>query len=333
MATLGTFNPTYIDLQKRLDPNGDIAPVAELLYEYNEVIEDMTWMEGNLPTGHRSTIRTGIPEPAFRKFYGFTQPSKSTTVQVTDNCGMLDDYSVVDKAMADLNNNAASFRLSEDLALIQGFRNKCAESIFYGDETITPEGITGLAPRYNDLSAENADNIIDAGGTGVDNASIWLVCWSPMTVHGIVPKGSAAGLQMKDLGEVTVQDTEGGTNGLMQAYRTYYRWDIGLTVRDWRAVVRIANIDKSELTADASSGANLPQLMFEASELLHEMAGGRCTWYMSRDVKTKLGQQIASGVENSTLEMMDVGGRKVMAVRGWPVRRVDALAADEARVV
>lgn len=333
MAVLDVYNPTLLDLQKRMDPDGSIALVAELLAEYNE-LEDMTWQEGNLPTGHRSTVRTGIPEPSFRKFYGFTTPSKSTTAQVTDDCGMLEEYASVDKALADLNGNTMEFRLSEDMAFIEGFRNKTSENVFLGDQSTTPEGYNGLAARFNDLSAESGDNIIDAGGTGSDNASIWLVCWSPLTCFGIVPKASKIGLQVTDKGQVTEQDTVGGTQGKREVYVTHYRWDQGLVVRDWRYVVRIANIDKSNLTYDAATGANLPRLMFEAQEQIHSLGMGRYAWYMCRDVRTKLRQQLAYGVQNSTLTMADVGGRRVMVFgdEGWPVRRIDALAADEAQI-
>ena len=334
MAALGIQNPTLLDLQKRLDPDGTVSAITELLSENNDVLEDMTWTEGNLPTGHRSTVRTGIPSPSFRKFYGFTQPSKSTTAQITDDCGMLEDYASVDKALAELNGNTMEFRLSEDMAFIEGFRNKTAYNIFLGDQSVTPEGFNGLGPRFNDLSAENGDNIIDGGGTGADNASIWLVCWSPMTAFGIVPKGSKAGLQVTDKGQQTEQDTVGGSQGKREVYVTHYRWDQGMVLKDWRYVVRIANIDKSALTYDAASGANLPKLMFEAQERLQSLGMGRCAWYMNRHVRTKLRQQLAYGVQNSTLMMGDVGGKRVMVFgdEQWPVRRVDQLAADEAQI-
>jgi hypothetical protein len=112
------------------------------------------------------------------------------------------------------------------------------------------------------LTAANGDNIIDGGGSGSDNASIWLICWSPQTLHGIIPKGSRAGIQQRDLGEVTIEDAD-GSNGRMQAFRTHYRWDVGLTVRDWRYAVRIANIDRSGLLITAATGADLNDLMHQ----------------------------------------------------------------------
>ena len=336
MATLSVTNPTLADLAKATDPDGNIADIVEILNETNEILEDMSWQEGNLPTGHRTTIRSGIPAPTWRKMYGGVQPNKAENVQVTDNCGMLEAYGEVDKALADLANNAAAFRLTEDRAHIEGMNQEQASTLFFGDEGTAPEEFTGLAPRYNDLSAANAENIIVGGGAGTDNASIWLVVWGPSTVHGIIPKGSMAGIQSRDLGEVTIEDVD-GNGGRMQAYRSHYRWDCGLSVRDWRYIVRIPNIDKSLLSAvytsgAFASGANLPDLMFQALNRVPSLNMGRAAFYMSRDIQTWIGRQTAAAVQGSTLTTENVGGKIVQSFHGIPMRRCDALSADEALV-
>lgn len=333
MATLSTTNPTLLDLAKQTDPDGKIAAVVEILNETNEILQDMTWLEGNLPTGHRTTIRTGLPTPTWRKLYGSVQPNKGTTAQVTDNCGMLEAYAEVDKALADLNGNTAAFRLSEDRAHIEGMNQEIADTLFYGNESTEPEAFTGFAPRFNSLSASNAENIIVGGGSQTDNASIWLVVWGPNTCHGIVPKGSKAGIQVNDKGQVTVESTD----GRYEAYRTHYRWDAGLSVRDWRYVVRIPNIDKSLLSATwtngaFSSGADLSDLMFQAMTRVPNLAGGRAAFYMSRNVMSFLRRQTSAKTQGSTLTAENVGGQFVERFAGIPLRRCDALAADEALV-
>ena len=333
-------NPTLLDLARRLDPDGSISTIVELMTPVSEVLEDMTWIEGNLVTGNRTTVRTGLPAPTWRKMYGGVQPNKSTTTMITDNCGMLEAYAEVDKALADLNGNTAAFRLSEDMAWIAGLNQTMAQTIFYGNEGTQPEAFTGLAPRFNSLSAPNAENIIDGNGTAGTNNSIWLVYWSPNTVCGIVPKGSTAGIQRRDMGEVTIEDVTGAAGGAtgggrMQAYRTHYRWDGGLTVRDWRSVVRICNIDLATLVKTGATGADLPDLMFQALEVVPSIvaAGARAAFYTSRTVLTYLRRQMANKTSGSTLAIEDVGGKKVMTFQGVPLRRVDALAANEARVV
>lgn len=334
MATLSVLNPTLLDLAKASDPDGKIAAIVEILNETNEVLADMSWVEGNLPTGHRTTIRAGLPTPTWRKLYGGVQPNKATNVQVTDATGMLEAYAEIDKALADLNGNTAAFRLSEDRAHIEGMNQEMAQTIFFGDEGTANEEFTGLAPRFNDLSGPaNADNIIDAAGTGTDNASIWLVVWGPNTCHGIVPKGSSAGLQVTDKGQVTLEDASDGSNtGRMEAYRTHYRWDAGLTVRDWRYIVRICNIDRSLLVADAATGADLADLMFQAQELVPNLSFGRPAFYMDRTLRTFLRRQVSAKVSGSTLTVEQVAGIPVTSFQGTPIRRCDALSGDEARI-
>jgi hypothetical protein len=332
VATLADTHPTLLDLARRTVPDGAIADIVEILNSVNEILDDMVWVEGNLVTGHRTTVRTGLPTPTWRKMYGGVQPTKSKTAQVTDNTGMLEAYAEVDKALADLNGNTASFRLSEDRPHIEGMGQEIAQTVFYGNEGTEPEAFTGLSPRFNALtSATNSDNVIDGGGGGTDNASIWLAVWGPNTGFGIVPKGSKAGLQMEDKGQVTIENID-GAGGRMEAYRSHYRWDAGLTIRDWRYFVRIANVDRSALTVDAATGANLPNLMFEAINRVPNL-NGRAAWYMDRDLTTKLGQQSALLTKNSTLTSENTGGRIVTSWNGIPIRRVDTLSPDESLVL
>lgn len=331
MAVLGTSNPTLADLAKVTDPDGSIADVVEILNATNEILLDMTFLEGNLTTGHRTSIRSGLPTPTWRKLYGGVQPTKSRAVQVTDNTGMMEDYSEVDKALVDMAGNPAAYRLQEDRPHIEGMNQEFASTLFYGDESTAPEEFTGLAARYNSLSAENGDNIISGGGSGSDNASIWLICWGPNTCHGIIPKGSKAGIQQRDLGEVTLENAD-GNNGRMQAYRTHYRWDVGLSVRDWRYVVRIANIDRSLLTSDISTGADLNDLMHQAWTELPSTSAGRCAWYMDKQVMSFLRRQTSNAVQNSTLSIDMVGGTMQTSWGGIPIRRCDALRTNEATV-
>ncbi len=335
MSALSTLNPTLLDLANSIDPKGQQAIVAEILTQQNPALTHMSVMEGNLITGHKHTIRTGLPEATWRKLYGGVLPSKGTLASITDNCGMLEAYSEIDAALLRLAPNPQAFRLNEDRAHIEGMGQTMARTLFYGNEGSQPEAFTGFAPRYNSLSAANAENIIDGGGTGDDNASIYLVIWGPMTCFGIVPRGSSAGIRVSDKGIVTVEDVSNGSNtGRAEMARTHYAWDLGLAVRDWRAVVRIPNIDRSALVRTAASGADLTDLMFSASERLMEIPGGhRACWYMDRSILTMLRKQVSYLTKESSLGYADVGGKKIQAFQDIPIFRTDALKADEARVV
>jgi hypothetical protein len=329
MALLPVSNPTMADVAKRLDPDGKIDTIVELLESTNEILTDLTMVEGNLPTGHRTTVRTGLPVPTWRRMYGGVQPGRSTTAQITDNAGMLEAYAEIDKALADLNGNEAAFRLSEDSAHIEGISQEMASKVFYGNEGVQPEAFTGLAPRFNSLSAQNADNIINAAGVGADNTSIWLCVWGPNTGFGFYPKGSQAGLKMEDKGQVTIENVD-GAGGRMEGYRTHYRWDLGLCVRDWRYFVRIANIDVSDLNTIANT-KNLINWMVMAAERIPSFGKGRAAFYVNRTIREKLRLGILERVA-SNLSWETVSGKRVMTFDDIPVRRTDALINAEAVV-
>lgn len=328
-AVLSVIHPTLLDVAKRMDPGGLIDRIVEILNQTNDILTDMVFIEGNLATGHRSTIRSGLPAATWRKLYGGVQPTKSRTVQVVDSLGMLEDYAEVDKALADLNGNTAAFRLSENRAHIEGMSQEMAQTVFYGDQSTAPEEFTGLAPRFNDVAAENALNIIDAGGAGNDNTSIWLVVWGENTVHGIFPKGSQAGLQVTDKGQVTIENVD-GAGGRMEGYRSHYRWDCGLVVRDWRYIVRIGSIDLSDLTTLANT-KNLLTWMIMASERIPNFGAGRAAWYVNRTIREKLRLGILEKIATN-LSWESVEGKRVMVFDDIPVRRCDALLNTETLV-
>ena len=272
MATVGANSATLSDLARRSEEdNKKIAKIVEILNDTNEILDDMMFMEGNLPTGHKTTMRSGLPDVTWRMLYQGVPNSKSRTVQVTDTIGMLEAYSEVDKSLADLNGNTMEFRLSEDVAFLEAMSQEMASTVFYGNTATDPEKFMGLAPRYNSLSAHNAENVIQADGTGSDNTSIYLVLWGDRTCHGIYPKGSKMGLHHEDKGQQTLQDSDGNN---YEGYRSHYKWDMGMVLKDWRYVVRICNIDISNLTKNAATGSDLVDLMTQALEVPPSLNAG-----------------------------------------------------------
>jgi len=331
MGILTSTMPTLLDKFSRSEKDGKIAKIVELMAKQNDVLMDAEYQECNDGSKHKTTMRSGIPEPTWRMFNKGVQPSKSTTVPVLDTTGMMEDYGLVDKALADLSGNSDAFRVSENIAKLQGFNNKAARYMIYGNTDSEPEAFLGLAPRYNDLSAESGANIVDAGGTGSTNTSIWFVTWGEMTTHLLYPKGSVAGFQHRNLGEDTVKDATGGE---FQAYRDHFKWDIGMSVRDWRANARVANIDVTALTKDGATGADLIELMIEAFyRIENPMQGeGRTVIYCNRTIQTFLHKQ-AANAKNVNLTLGEYAGRKIPEFLGMPIKRVDAILNTEARVV
>jgi len=332
MATLSSNVLTLADWAKRLDPNGKVPSIVELLSMTNPILDDMLFAEGNLPTGHRTTVRTGLPTAAWRLLNQGVQPSKSTTAQIDEACGMLEAWSEVDKDLAELNGNTGAFRLSEAQAFIEAMNQEMASTLFYGNSGTSPEEFTGLAPRYSSLSAANAQNIVVGGGSGSDNSSIWLTTWGQNTLFGIFPKGSKAGLIHDDMGLVTVETTAGIAGTRLRAYQDRWQWKNGIALKDWRYVVRIPNIDISALVTKTSA-ADLIELMIKAIHRLPNMNMGRPVFYMNRTVFQMLDIQRRDDViSGGGLVYKDVDGKATPTFRGIPIRVCDALLETEAVV-
>jgi len=326
MSVKNNTNLSYVDWAKRVDSEGKVDKLVEILSETNEVMESSVLVQSNSATSHRTTIRSGLPTPEWRRLNKGVQPSKSTTVQVDDTMGMLETYSQVDKSLADLNGNVKEFRLSEDKAFIEAMGQEFSTTFIYGDVSVDSEKFQGLAPRFNDMSAENGGQILDGGGTESANTSIWLMTWDDTIAHFIFPKGQKAGLQANDKGEQT--DT---TNGLYEIYRTHYKWDVGFVVRDWRYIVRIANVDVGDLTKNAATGADLIDLMVQAIELRHAERG-KPVFYANRTIRSYLRRQISNKTINATISLENIAGKKVLMFDGIPVRMVDAILNTESVV-
>lgn len=330
MATIGATVLTLADWAKRLDADGKIPDIVELLGQTNEVLTDMLFKEGNLPTGERTVIRTGLPTVYWRLLNKGVPNSKSKTAQVDEQCGMLEARCQVDQDLAELNGNVAQFRLSEAQAFLESMNQEMASTLFYGSAA-NPEEFVGFAPRYSDIgsgSPANSQNIIDAGGTGSDNTSIYLVGWGQNTVHGIFPKGSKAGLVHEDLG---IGDAFDGDSNRFRAYMDHWKWKAGLVVKDWRYVVRICNVDVSNLVA-GSSAANLIDLMIKAIHRIPSLGMCKPVFYANRTVREMLDIQ-AKDKSNVYLNVGEEEGRPKSSIRGIPIRTCDAILETEARVV
>jgi len=330
--------PNLVNVTKRMDPDGSIAKIAELLEQYNPILQDIPMVEGNLPTGHRTTVRSDIPDPTWRKLNYGIRPTKSTTAQVDDTIGMLEAYSEVDKDLAMLNGNTAEFRMSEDTPHLEGMSNTMATTIFYGDTGVNPERFLGLTPRYETISttgkitaqANSAylNNVIscsDGSATASKQTSVWYVVWGPNTIHGIYPKGSSAGLHSQDLGEQTLFDNDAGR---FQGYRTHYQWKMGLCVRDWRYIVRICNIELADMAVEASQ-LLLYSAMIKAMYVPPNRARG--VFYASPAVCAML-DLAAVTKGNAALGYANVFGKEVLAFRGIPIRTCNAILETEAVV-
>lgn len=339
MATLSNTNLTLADWAKRTDPNGNVPVIAELLSQSNEILEDCVFKEGNLPTGDRVVIRTGLPTVYWRALNQGIPNSKSTTAQVDEACGILEARSEVDKDLAMLNGNTAQFRLSEDVAFLEAMNQTMATTLFYGNPATDPKQFLGIAPRYSALSGSNsANNVISAGGSSGNLSSVYLVVWGDNTVYCPFPKGSSAGLMHEDLGEQTVYNSDGSR---LQAYATRYQWKNGLVVKDWRYIVRICNIDIAALkTTSGTQASNVATQLVKCMNLalarIPNYGMGRPAFYMNRSIYSGLSIQAMDRSQNilAVQEGLSQFGtpQNWLSFQGVPCRRVDTILNTESTV-
>lgn len=338
MATYGQTALTLSDLRKRLAPDGSLDIIFEALENVNPIIDDARWIEGNLRTGNRTTLRASKPKPSVRYVNRGVQKSKSTTRQIEDTCIMLEDRSEVDIELIKLAApNGEAFRYSEDKAFVQGFSDVVAENIFYGNSTEDLNTFNGLAARYAIVGGEKNDagyQVVSAGTANSNdkNTSIYIVGWGDTGTTGIYPKGSKAGLDKRDLGELPVYDDEGNA---YQALVTLFHWDCGLCVRDIRANARLANIDTTTLAGMTSANSlKFMQSLAMAKNRIRNLDNKQNNYVMY------VSDSVYDFMENYQLDKTNVfvtvremmNQPPTMYFRGIPVKRCEAIAETESKV-
>jgi hypothetical protein len=339
MATLATNLPTMLDMLGQ-EVNGKQQPIIEMLAQSNEVIPDVQWEEGNLPFGHKVTLRTSQPTITSRQLNAGVTPVTSSTEQVTDGIAILESYGICDKVLCDSAANPAQYRANEMAAVVEAFSQKFTSLLFSGNAVTTPSDFTGLAPRYSALGTTGISNqVIDAGGSGSDNSSIWFIGWGPRAIMGVYPRGGFAGMRHEDKGEQIWQTsvTLGASTSAMRAYVDWYEWRAGLSVRDYRYAVRIANVDVSEvqtLSGDqelTDHATNIINMCVRATYKVPNKNGAKFAFYGNRTMAYAL-HIMALNKASSQVTLETVFGKPVTMVAGYPFRTVDQLGIAEAAV-
>ena len=348
MATGGSL--TLVDLTTRLGPDNKQAYIAEMLSQANELLDYMPFVEGNEIGGHEFVFRTSIPAGAWRQYNAGVPYSKSTTAKARVGVGSLEDYSQIDRMLAEDSGDVELFREREDQAFLEGMGQTIVQTFWYGNSVATPAEFMGFSPFYNTVNttaAANAANVIDAGGTGSSNLSIWLLGLGERTIFGLYPRGSKAGLTMEDKG-----DTVPGYDNLgnrFEAYTAWFRQQAGLCPQDWRYGVRLANFDT---TVAGLAGPNPPDIFaLLAQAMMLPPTLGRTT---SGITKTDAPGDSAPSIrpiiccnrtarhwmdiqamrdKNVLLSVSDSAGLATVSFRGLPICVSDQLLTTEARVI
>lgn len=329
MAALTNTSLSIADAAKRMTQDGKILSIAELLNQKNGITQDIPWVEGDTAMGHQSVQRTSLPTVYTKVANAGVTASSSTTTMLMEAPETVEGWSKIEKDVYEFGGNGPAKRAQEAASFTESMNQTVADRLIYGNGNTTPGQINGLAFRFSSTSANNGDNVIPCGGSGSDNASVWVIKWKPGEVYGWYPKGSPGGLQTEDFGKVVEYDSTAGTEKVV--YKEQFRWSFGLAVDDWRAIVRLCNIDISAIVA--GSGVNLFDKLNQAVECINDIENGSPVIYMNRTAAMCFRIQARNAVMGGgQLNYSVVDGKPKRDFNGIPIRILDRLTESESVV-
>ena len=348
MALINTDNLSLMDLHRSYGENSMEYQISELLSISTPLIADLQWTQATDTNVHKASVRDSLPTVSYGQFNKGTSASKTTRKIVLENMGWLEGLNETDRKLLDHTPNPERVRFDQERGFFEAFGQKAETDFFYGSLTANPLGFKGLSPRYNTVTGDIGKYVVSAGGTGTDNASIWIINHGTDSTQGIYPKGEKSGLQVDNWGDYTVKDSQ---NRSMRVAGTFFKWWLGLTVGDYRNNVRIANIDVSDVRADPTGASvNLVKFIIDAVNRIPVPPAGfapvtiqgykesvkpaarKTMIYMPRAIYTMLEVQANNKTVNG-LMMGQAFGQAYPMIRGIPIRMSDSLLLNEAQVV
>ena len=324
---------TLRELALKFGTNGVPDVVIDILSKSNALVQDIYWKQGNTDTGHKFRVTAGLPGVTYRSINEGVTATRSTQKIIVETCSLLEAVSEIDKELVDIAEDKALFRAEESASFLESMTQKLSQEIWYGSRAADYRGIMGLSERYSNLTGPARDQIIDAGGVGNDNASIWLVGWSDRGIHGIYPKNTRAGLEHSASAKIDLDDPD-KPGGTYEGYRDRFKWRVGLALMDYRQVARIANIDVNNLMTSGTAAdvsADLLLLMARLTERIGNITKGNFTFYMNRKVKEAYKIQLMRK-QNLALTLDNATNKPVLSYEGIPIKTDDNLLSTEERV-
>lgn len=342
--TPGVF--TYSEWAMRMDSTGKTSELVNLQSQTNAVLEDCMAVQCQSGNAFEFTQVVSLPTPVRRQFNQGVAPTQASVGKQVQTCVQYADTVRIDDSLARLNGNLNELRAQEDRLHLEGMGQKVAGDLFYSGVSGDPTQYLGLSNIYNTVNSATsniAKNVIDGGGTGSNNASMWLIGWGPSQIHTIFPNGLPAGMVHMDKG---LQQTLDTNSNVFWAWTSWIEHNIGLCIHDWRYGVRAANLDvtlfgggsSANLIAILTAMVYKPPIMpvgvgpVQTSDDPGRVVMARNAIYLNRTVYLALDLQ-AQNKTNVLLKMEQWDGMAVLTFRGIPIRVNDSLLNTEARVV
>jgi len=330
--------PLLYDVAQECGANGEQLQLIKTLSANNPIVQDAPWEEATGPTSHEFTVDSNLPAGTWRGINQGVPVEKGGKEKVTEGMGQLATYSQVDRTLVDLHRNKGKYLDQQVDQFVRGLGKTIAKCLFYGNPnaSFTMEGAAvlpnskkfyGLAPRYNAVTATNANVVLAEANTDNDNTSVYVVQWGLGRVTMFYPSGRMPGLKREDIGLCDLRDANSNE---FRGYKNYFEWMGGLAVYNTRCVKRLANIDadwtQGTWTTAGTGGAD------KLLGLLNDLPdnGEGAVIYCNAFVKTLIdcaavsqGKGYMFGEPNKAW-----GTGPVTYFHGFPVRKCDAILSS-----
>ena len=220
---------------------------GDLNIQVNDVLDDAPFLRAlaarSIPGITYQYIRkTAAPNVGFRNENDGRENDKATYENVTVGASILDASFAVDQAVAEADERGWQAHLG--MHAVDHLRAAFAHAetqLIYGTDA---NGFEGLAEMSN-LDGLSDAQVIDAGGTGSNCSSVWLIRSGLLDVHSVWGQTGEI-----SLGDVSIQRLSGTTGTYPAYYMPISAW-MGLQVGSTYSVIRIANINPTNPLTDA----------------------------------------------------------------------------------
>lgn len=317
MANVTQNDYNLVDVTKSLAPDQkSFLNTVNLIAKKNDFLDDVRWEEGIGLTSHligQIVSMPDITESADNQGYG---TGKDEVINVDEFACEIGSNNPIDVRTLMRSPNPREFRSRKDDSHIVAHGEKLVERVFSGNRKTNPLQIDGLYNRNfwaGSISSNGAYQLSAGGISGADMFDAWVIRHGEDAFKMWYPRGSKAGINIEDKGELPVLDAAGK---MYFAQVTHFDWKFGLGIYDPRNIVRVSNIKPSD------SAQKLEETLVRA---INRMRGENdIVIYLPSEVYTQL-DILAMNKTNAVYTKEDVFGRKVTTFRGVPVRKVEFL--------
>jgi len=329
---------TIQDAMARVTKMGELLDLADTVSKATGLMKVMPFFPTNQVFDHLTARRTDQGTPTPRIANEGAQEIKASSEQVIDIPVHFNNVIKPDPLFLKKFNSPEQWKADEVRALYQGYAEEYTDQVISGDADNDPgREIDGLAKRLGSLPSDVNDvtdryhTVRSAGGAGADNTSVYVLGLGKAGVYGLYHKNGTAGFSMKQLPEQLI--TLG--SGDIVCSPIDISWDVGLCATNYRMMGRLCNIDYSDLTDDASAGANLMNTLTRLVNSTKVHLGGVTPIFLANEsIITYFENQRrnfgGNGVNDANADIGKMGA--LTTFKGIPFIQTDAIGIAEAVV-